>query len=155
MSDDTFNGDALRKQRIELGYTQADIYRLIHIPCNYTEALETGNLTTLPGPTYARGFLRTYCLFLQLDPDLFEDKLHLRMKQAPAPTGTWKPTKKNRDNQPSWKTEFATWGAICAILLLAWLTYTAMIQPWANEAAKRVDAATDVHLPPANAKEQF
>ena len=155
MSEKSFSGEALHARRVALGFTQADIYRLIHIPCTYIEALEIGNLRALPGPTYARGFLRTYCEFLELDAEFFEDELHIAMKQAPAPTGTWRPTLKNLENLPTWKNDLATWGAICAVLLLGWLTYSAMIEPWANEAAKRVDAGVEVYVPPANDHEQF
>ena len=155
MSEESFTGEALRARRVEFGFTQADIYRLIHIPCTYIDALERGDLRALPGPTYARGFLRTYCEFLELDAEFFEDQLHICIRQSPAPTGTWEPTDKNQDNRPTWRTELATWGAICAVLLLGWLTYSAMIEPWANEAAKRVDAGVDVYVPPANLKEPF
>jgi cytoskeletal protein RodZ len=155
MSEYAFTGETLRERRVALGFSQADIYRLIHIPCNYTQALETGNLTNLPGPTYARGFLKTYCEFLELDPEFFEDQLLTSLKKTPAPTGTWAPTTNDQTTKPSWKSEFATWGAICAILLLGWLTYSAMIEPWANEAEKRVDAGVEIYTPDTNTQNNF
>jgi hypothetical protein len=36
----------------------------------------------------------------------------------------------------------ATWGAICGVLLLGWLTWSALIQPIAAEQETRIEAGS-------------
>ncbi len=50
---------------------------------SYLVALETETFERLPGPTYARGFLRSYAEFLGVDPQLLIDEFNLRYASAP------------------------------------------------------------------------
>ena len=141
MTPPEFPGHELRQRREERGITPADIYRDIHIPLPYTEALETGNFDKLPGETYALGFLRTYCHHLDIDPGRYEDQLHACFRAQNAPVLLFTPAaNKAREAKIKWMNEALAWGAICAILTLGWLTYSAMIGPIVERAQNRVDA---------------
>jgi cytoskeletal protein RodZ len=62
-------GDTLRQAREDLGVSLSDVERETHIHRRYLEALETENDGILPPAVYTRGFIRTYCQYLGLNPD--------------------------------------------------------------------------------------
>src|SRR5215218_4221705 len=62
-------GDMLRAAREARGASLADAERETKIRQKYISALEDDNVAALPGPVYARGFLRNYAQFLALNPD--------------------------------------------------------------------------------------
>src|SRR5581483_8094101 len=60
------------------GLELADVERSTHIRVRYLAALEDERFDILPGPAYARGFLRTYAEFVGLDGDLLVDEYNER-----------------------------------------------------------------------------
>jgi cytoskeletal protein RodZ len=60
-------GEVLRVEREAKGLSLADAERGTRIRQKYLVALEDDNPSALPGPTYARGFVRNYAVFLELD----------------------------------------------------------------------------------------
>jgi cytoskeletal protein RodZ len=62
-------GDALRQARRARGLSLEDAERETHIPFKYLAALEDQEYGALPTPVYARGVLRAYARFLELDPE--------------------------------------------------------------------------------------
>lgn len=68
--------DARRRQGLELG----DCEHETRIRGRYLMALEDERFDMLPEPAYARGFLRSYAIFLGLDADLLMDELDERFR---------------------------------------------------------------------------
>ena len=66
-------GDTLRRAREDLGASLADAERETHIHRRYLEALEHEDQAALPAPVFTRGFIRTYCQYLGLDPEAMLD----------------------------------------------------------------------------------
>ncbi len=62
-------GTVLSKAREYYGLSITDVEHALHIRGSYLEALESGDMTALPGRVYAVGFIRAYSDFLQLDSD--------------------------------------------------------------------------------------
>jgi cytoskeleton protein RodZ len=60
-------GNELRESREKLGLTLEEVERETRIRTHHLEALERGDLETLPSSVQARGFLRNYADFLGLD----------------------------------------------------------------------------------------
>ncbi len=69
-------GSSLRQARQHRKLELADVERATHIRVKYLGALEDDRFEVLPGPAYARGFLRTYAEFLGLDGDLLVDEFN-------------------------------------------------------------------------------
>lgn len=61
----------LRKTREARGLSLAQVSANLKLTVRQLEAIESGDLTVLPGQTFARGFVRNYARFLELDPALF------------------------------------------------------------------------------------
>jgi cytoskeletal protein RodZ len=71
-------GSTLRqaRDRLHLGLDQAEAETKIR--ARYLRALEDEDFDVLPGPTYVRGFLRTYASYLGLDGQLYVDEYNSR-----------------------------------------------------------------------------
>ena len=63
-------GNTLREARIRRGLSITDVENVTKIRSKYLEALEENDFEVLPGPTVVKGFLRSYALFLKMDPEL-------------------------------------------------------------------------------------
>ncbi|MBN2308554.1 MAG: helix-turn-helix domain-containing protein [Candidatus Hydrogenedentes bacterium] len=155
MTEHTFPGQALRERRDEMGVSVSDVYRATHIPDDFVEALERGSLDALPAPTYALGFLKTYCRFLDLEAEPFLDSY--RACTRPAPSGRF--LRRRRDaTSPSlltalWATDMVAWCTVCAILVLGWFAYTVVVRPNAEPAENRVEAG-ELMIPPVDGAAQ-
>jgi hypothetical protein len=63
-------GLSLSEARIARGLTLEDAERTTRISRKFLVALEQHHYSAFPAPVYARGFLRTYCRYLGLDPEI-------------------------------------------------------------------------------------
>lgn len=68
-------GATLRMARLDRRLELDDVSRATKIRVRYLAALENEQLDLLPGRAYARGFLRDYAQFLQIDPEELLDGL--------------------------------------------------------------------------------
>lgn len=135
-----FPGEMLRTRREACGWSLLDVHNHIHVPVLYLHALEEGNLDALPIHTYAVGFLNSYCQFLEVDPEPFLDQFHACAHAHPT---RFRRTRAHAAwSRPRWLGDLIAWAAVCAILLLSWLTYTVVVRPFAPDAPARVDAGT-------------
>ena len=62
-------GETLRKERERQKLTIQDIEQGTSIRSAYIEALEKGDYDALPGEVYAKGFVKNYANFLNLDAE--------------------------------------------------------------------------------------
>lgn len=62
-------GEILRREREKQGLSLADVADETSIREVYLEAIEKGSYDDLPGDVYAKGFIRNYSKFLQIDGD--------------------------------------------------------------------------------------
>ena len=62
-------GNKLKRAREEKGYSLEQVEEVTKIRKKYIVALENEEFESIPGKTYARGFLRNYAKFLKMDPD--------------------------------------------------------------------------------------
>jgi cytoskeletal protein RodZ len=74
-------GNILREAREMKGLTLGDVQDEIRISSRYLQALEAGDYTMLPTAVHARGFLRNYARFLELDPRPLLERFEATVKQ--------------------------------------------------------------------------
>ena len=74
-------GDRLKVEREARKLTLDDISQALKIPRRVLDQVEANAWTELPGHTFARGIVRGYAKFLQLDPEV----LLLELEKAPMP----------------------------------------------------------------------
>lgn len=63
-------GNTLREARIRRALSLADVENITKIRSKYLQAMEENDFEVLPGPTVVKGFLRTYAVFLKLEPEV-------------------------------------------------------------------------------------
>lgn len=76
-------GHILREAREMKGLTLGDVQDEIRINSRYLQALEDGHYTALPTAVHARGFLRNYARFLDLDPRPLLERFESSLQQMP------------------------------------------------------------------------
>ncbi len=138
-------GQLLRFQRTKLSLSLDDAERFTHVRMHFLEALENGDLSSLPSPVQGRGMLNNYAHFLGLDTEKllnqFAEGLQLRREEFTARTAL--PTAKPRPRAaqaPGWR-RFLTpdvfiGGAVIVILLSLAVWTTANITARTSERAR-------------------
>jgi cytoskeleton protein RodZ len=139
-----FPGEDLRCRREELGYTVQDVYRKVRIPRHVVDALERGDTAHLPASCYTLGFIRSYCAFIELDPDRYMDSYRASVR----PVSWFRLGRQSIDidteGTPVWVQTSLSWGAVLAVFALLWFTYASVFQPPADRTeTQRMDAAME------------
>ncbi len=76
-------GQRLKAEREEQRLTLEKVFEATRIRVLYLRALEADDLSVLPSPVQARGYLRNYAEFLGLDFDAILEEMHaLNMQPA-------------------------------------------------------------------------
>jgi DnaJ-class molecular chaperone len=65
----SFGGVDLKRFRETLGISLENISQETKIKVSHLQALESGDIESLPGPFFIRGFLKAYASSLKLNPD--------------------------------------------------------------------------------------
>ena len=60
-------GDILQRERKRLGLNEKEVADQLHVTMHYVKALESNSYEKLPGAIFAKGYLKSYALFLGLD----------------------------------------------------------------------------------------
>ena len=128
MSETAFPGHRLRERREEQGLTLDQVYLKLRVAPQFIEALEAGNLDHLPGKTYAAGFIKSYCAFLEEDPHPYLAALGSVNRSAPRKAEPMA-IKRAEAHRQSWVNEVVTWGTVVGILLAGWIAYSVVVRP--------------------------
>ena len=68
-------GDMLKQARTEKNITIPDVHNITKIMPKYLTAIEEGRWEVLPGPAYARGYIRSYAEVVEVDGDYLIEHL--------------------------------------------------------------------------------
>ena len=127
-------GNTLREARIRKGLTLTDVETVTKIRSKYLVALEENDFEVLPGSTVVKGFLRSYAVFLKIDPELIlaeyrsqyeyhkEELRPLRTEltqQRRSPTSAERKKKRTRRAQRGYVAAGVI--AVAIVIFLAWL----------------------------------
>ena len=75
-------GQRLKAAREEKNLTLEKIFQAIRIRVNYLQALEDDDLSSMPSPVQARGYLRNYAEYLELDLDELLEEVRLSQQNV-------------------------------------------------------------------------
>lgn len=78
-------GARLAQARLDLHRSHEEIATTLHLSSRQIQALEQDDYTSLPGPTYVRGYLKSYALLLGLEPGPILELHAQRMAKPAAP----------------------------------------------------------------------
>jgi cytoskeleton protein RodZ len=116
-------GARLAQARLDLHLGPDQVAARLHLSQRQILSLEQDDYTGLPGPTYVRGYIRSYALLLGLDPvPLLEAHAHRTTRPAHPDLGTIAPHKEitSRHHQVRFTTYLVA--AIVIGLAIAWWT---------------------------------
>lgn len=134
-----------------------DAFRKTRIASAHLYALEEGDLSALPEPIFAMGFVRTYCELLRLPPEKYVDRYRAatrvaarRQRQPRYRSIDLSALLNPRLALPSWTGQVAAWLVICGIVGLGWFAYSITVKPSSDPQDGRAQASTlDMVVPPA------
>lgn len=109
-------GDDLRVARQARGEDLQDIAAQLRIRFVYLEAIERGAFDSLPGPTYAIGFVRAYARYLRLDAEEMIARFKIEASGIDAPSDLTFP-------EPVSESRVPRGGLVIIALLLAVAAY--------------------------------
>jgi len=75
-------GQRLKAAREEKNLTLEKVFQAIRIRVNYLQALEDDDLSSMPSPVQARGYLRNYAEYLELDLDQVLEEVRISQQNA-------------------------------------------------------------------------
>jgi cytoskeletal protein RodZ len=78
-------GNLLKDKRASLAVSLKQVAKDTSIPLEFLEALEEEDFGVIPGEGYVKGFLRTYCEYLELDADPVIDGYNERYGNGAGP----------------------------------------------------------------------
>jgi len=147
MKQQAYDGRVLRERRLEMGLTPIEVFGKTRIPVEYIEALECGMLQGMPASCYTVGFLRSYCLFLGLNPEPLIAAYQASVR--PSHRVLFERTVDFCDGLSHRRlADILTWAAVCGFLALGWFTYNVVVQPQAEVTDNRVEAV-EMIVPPS------
>jgi cytoskeletal protein RodZ len=114
-------GNTLKQARESRELPLREIEWATKIKSSYLEALEAEDFENLPAPVYARGFLRTYARYLDLDPDPLIAEYNQQAVAANEIVSTRPAVRPDR--RPFALTPGMIVGAVCVVLLAVFLLY--------------------------------
>jgi cytoskeleton protein RodZ len=127
-TDDSLNHEAARSVGVRLAdarraknITLTQVSTDLRIRETYLQAIEDGRFQALPGTAYMTGFLRSYSLYLGLDPEsLLQD-----MRVSGVLTGDTTYTLPTPVEQKRLPSPWVIWGSVAGVLLviLVWALY--------------------------------
>ena len=74
--------ERFRAEREARGLSAGDVCAFLKLTMRQIEALESGDIAALPGAAFARGFVRNYARFLELDPAPFLAAIDARIPEV-------------------------------------------------------------------------
>jgi cytoskeleton protein RodZ len=124
-ADPTAPGVALRAARIAQNLGVGDVARQLRLSVAQIEALESGAFERLPGPVFARGFIRNYARYLKLDAELL-----LRSSALVQASGQGSPVPAPARGEPMPAVRAARWPwyvAVIVVLVFALAAYELLL----------------------------
>lgn len=155
-------GRMLKEAREKQGLSLDDIHQATKIHRRHLEAIEAGAFHLLPGPAYARAFLRHYARAVGLDPQYVVDQYRERqallgLEAAGSPFSSSAPFVRQRDRWKPRRRERARRARLLFVfLVVALLTAGAFYVLWPWIAARLQGRGLDLWPfgPPASAPQQ-
>lgn len=155
-------GGLLRYTREQYGQTIQDIERALRIRGIQIEAIERGDVDSLPGRVYVIGFVRTYAEYLGLDGGEIVKLYKLQyMDSQPNKVALSFPLPASESKTPSMTVVIGSL-AVMAVLLLGWNSLSSSpeernmvsaVQPVPEEISSRFEEEPVVSAPPAVVQE--
>jgi cytoskeleton protein RodZ len=66
-------GELLKAERLRRGFDEKYISEKLHITMHYVRSIEANRFDKLPGAVFAKGYIKSYALLLELDVDALTD----------------------------------------------------------------------------------
>ncbi len=138
-TQDMTAGELLRHTREQKGMELEEVSSAIHVRVAQLRAIEEGHIESLPGMTYALGFVKSYASYLKLDPTSVAIKFKAEHSVAPAKPDLKFPEPMAEHKMPDLFMIGAGVVAV-AVLLGAWFFFSGGEEKTASTVASNIPA---------------
>src|SRR5680860_535973 len=116
-------GEKLREARTRRGLSIKDVEDGTKIRSKYLQALEEDDFESIPGPTFVKGFMRTYAEFLYLDAESMVYKYRSAYESQPDPHQIHPLNARPRSNSGRRSSNHVVVGIVALVIIavLLWL----------------------------------
>lgn len=136
-------GELLRHVREEKGMELEEVSSAIHVRVVQLRAIEEGHIESLPGMTYALGFVKSYASYLKLDPTTVANKFKAEHSVAPNKPDLKFPEPMAENKMPDpVMIGAAVFGVV--VLLAVWFFFSGGEEKTANVASAIPAAPTEI-----------
>jgi cytoskeletal protein RodZ len=136
-------GDKLREAREGLGLTLSDIASRTRVPMRHLEAIEAGDYSGLPSPTYAIGFAKAYARAVGLDEKAIANEVRNNPHLPIAPTTDYEAYQPRDSKRIPSRGVAMVAGAIAVLLLIG-------VAIWYGTSLFRGSEEPNLAIPPEN-----
>jgi cytoskeletal protein RodZ len=151
-------GSTLKKARTQRGLSLESVQQKTRIPRKFLESLENNRFQDLPATVYLRGFLRTYCEFLDVEFEPLWSRLNAEkagkegVEPTPAPAAPAEPPASVPPAAPSLGVIVGV--AIVALGALVWIAMRAT-RPKAPPPLPAPPAVSETPIQPLHPKQEM
>jgi cytoskeleton protein RodZ len=115
-------GSLLAEARKARGLDEKQVADQLHITVHYVKAIEADLYEKLPGAIFARGYIKSYANYLQLDvDDILSRYQAVAGQQQSAPTRIQTPVSSKPRRQRNLQWALASVGVFSAVIIAAWI----------------------------------
>ncbi|MDA1371861.1 MAG: DUF4115 domain-containing protein [Proteobacteria bacterium] len=95
-------GEILLQARLIRGFSEKEVADRLHITMHYVKALEADRYEKLPGAVFAKGYIKSYALILDLDPEMVLERYTEFTNQALEQEASRQRVRRRRDKNRPW-----------------------------------------------------
>jgi cytoskeleton protein RodZ len=117
-SSEKLFGEILKGERQKSSQSLSDVSSLLRIRRDYLKAIENGTLDSIPGTTYAIGFIKSYSNYLGIDPERYINSLKNKVQNPELKNSNVFPSSAPEGKIPSMMVISITILITCGIFLI-------------------------------------
>lgn len=95
-------GEILLQARLIRGLSEKEVADRLHMTMHYVKALEADRYEKLPGAVFAKGYIKSYALILDLDPEMVLERYTESTNQALEQEASRQRVRRRRDKNRPW-----------------------------------------------------
>lgn len=148
-------GSLLKKARERQGVEIGEVAAQLHLPASIIESLEADDFESLPGPVFAKGYLRNYARLFELNEDAvvsaYQRLQPVADEQGVQPTQEMQSKSRIKREKPIHSShgvmQLATWGVVLVLVVLVFFWWRNQADLEAPESFTPIQESQQASLP--------
>lgn len=148
-------GQKLRQAREKKGLSREAVASKLFLHQGYIQSLEEDNYKRLPGPTFVKGYMRSYCKLLEIPSEpivqLYMEQAHLDDEHSGDYQDTLSLTSTYQKDKFQKNSAWGVWHLVVVLLIGAGI-WALWQQPWLSQDLNQIEYQTTSETPMVSSK---